>query len=208
MKPLRAIVILLVLANLLLFARGQFGDFEEGREPKRLASQLSPEKLRLVSPATPPVAPQACRLLTGLNPEELLLLKAEVGEKAPGLELVVKSGQESPDYGVLIAHLPNRQAAEKKLSELKRLGVTDAILMQEEDPGRFAISLGLFNSEPAAQEHLKSLAKHGVRSAEVLPRRKHQQWLARGPADLLGKRLPELLAVFPGAGISECPADH
>lgn len=53
--------ILLVLANLLFFAWGQhyFGDAETGREPQRLARQLSPEKLRIVAIAAPTATPPA-----------------------------------------------------------------------------------------------------------------------------------------------------
>lgn len=213
MKLLRAAFLLLVLVNLWFFAwgRGYFGDVEEAREPKRLTSQLSPEKLRVVSAVKPSVAPQACRMLSGLSPEEALRLKTQAGEKAPGLELVVKPGQESPaasTYWVLIPPLLNRQAAEKRLLELKRLGLSDATLMQEEGPGRFAISLGLFSSEQAAQERLKDLVKRGVKSAQVQARKRPMQWLARGPAELLAKSLPELLSAFPAASIADCPVDH
>lgn len=55
----RSLFILLVLANLLFFAWGQnyFGETETGREPQRLARQLSPEKLRIGNVAAPSAAP-------------------------------------------------------------------------------------------------------------------------------------------------------
>lgn len=210
LKLLRAAVLLLVLANLLFFAWGQgyFGDIDEGREPKRLTNQLSPEKLRVTPAVTPSAAPQACRLLAGLSADDLQRLKALAGEKAPGLEFVARSNQASPAYWLLIAQMPDRQTAEKKLLELKRLGLSDATVKQDEDPNRFIIPFGIFNSEQAAQDQLKALVKRGVRSAEVQVRKKAGQLLARGPADLLAKRLPELLSTFPAASISECPVDH
>ncbi len=59
----RSLFILLVLANLLFFAWGQryFGDAETGREPQRLARQLSPEKLRVGAVVVPAAAPPAER---------------------------------------------------------------------------------------------------------------------------------------------------
>jgi len=209
LKLLRASILALVLVNLLFFAWGQgyFGDREEGREPQRLSNQLLPEKLRLVSAAVPSAAPQACRMLSGLSPEDAQRLKTQAGEKAPGLDLVAKPGQPT-SYWVLIPPLPNRQAAEKKLLELKRLGLSDFSLMQEDDPDRLAISLGLFNSEQAAQDRLNILLKRGVRSAELRARKKPGQWQVRGPAELLTTKLPELLLAFPAASIADCPAEQ
>ena len=210
MKLLRAAVLLLILANLLFFAwsQGYFGDVDEGREPNRLSSQLSPEKLRVVSTVRPSVVPQACRMLGGLTPEAAQQLKAQIGEKVPGLEFDVKPGQTPSDYWVLIPPLPTRPAAEKKLLELKRMGVSDATLREEGAPSRFVISLGIFASEQAAQDHLKSLLKSGVKSAEVQERKKPLQWLIHGPAELLATRLPELLSAFPAVSAADCPADH
>ncbi|MDP1652201.1 MAG: hypothetical protein Q8L56_05695 [Rhodocyclaceae bacterium] len=47
---MRLAFLILLLANVLLFAWGQghLGTPNEGREPERLSQQLTPEKLRIV----------------------------------------------------------------------------------------------------------------------------------------------------------------
>jgi len=215
MRRLRGFFILLVLANLLFFAWGQgyFGDTEEGREPQRLSKQLAPEKLRVAGTLAASAAPPAetCRLVGGLSLEEAQRLRVQAGEKAPGLQLAIKPVDEESSYSVLIPALSDRQAAEKKILELKRLGFSDVSLAQDDGPGKFAISLGLFKSAQAANEYLQVLAKRGVRSATMQARRKpatRAQLVVRGQSDLLVKRLPELLAVFPSASVADCPAER
>ncbi len=211
----RGVLILLVLANLLFFAWGQgyFGDTEEGREPQRLVKQLLPEKLHvagaLATSAAPPV--EGCRLVGGLSLDEAQRLRTQLAEKEPKLHLAVKSVEEESGYRVVVPALPDRQAAEKKMLELKRLGFADVSLVQDDGPGKFAVSLGLFKSAPAANEYLQGLARRGVRSAKVQARGKSVaavQLVVRGPSDLLATRLPELLAGFPAAGVADCPVEH
>ena len=122
MRLLRALFFLLVLANLWLFARGQgyFGAIDEGREPKRLASQLSPEKLRVVSAVAPSAVPaaQACRLISGLSQEEALSLTTQAREKASGLELAVKPIEEPPVGRVQVLARGSAEALAKQLPGL------------------------------------------------------------------------------------------
>jgi hypothetical protein len=52
---MRAVFLILIVVNLALFSWGEwYRDVQEGgREPKRMAQQLIPEKLRIIPPATP-----------------------------------------------------------------------------------------------------------------------------------------------------------
>ncbi|OIR06840.1 sporulation related domain protein [mine drainage metagenome] len=216
----RTVFALLILANLVFFAWGQgyFGTRGNGREPQRLAEQLSPEKLRvtstLVAAATPPAAapPQACRQVDGLGAAEAERLRVQAGAQAPDLQLAAKTAERQPDgYWVLIPSLADRQAAEKKLAELKRLGVSDYSLMTAAGPNQFAISLGLFQSKQAADERLQTLAGRGVRSAQVQARVQTAvgvQLVIRGPADSLAHELPQLLTSFPAASVTDCPVER
>ncbi|HUW37134.1 MAG TPA: SPOR domain-containing protein [Rhodocyclaceae bacterium] len=218
----RTVFILLILANLLFFAwsQGYFGTRSNGHEPQRLAEQLSPEKLRVTSTlaaaaAAPPAAappPQACRQVGGLNAAEAEHLRAKVGEQTPDLQLSVKTAEGQPDgYWVLIPPLPDRQATEKKLSELKRLGVSDYSLLTAAGPNQFAISLGLFKSRQAADERLQALVKRGVRSAQVQARVQPAVGVllvVRGQTDTLARELPQLLSLFPAASVTDCPAER
>ncbi|HUY04695.1 MAG TPA: SPOR domain-containing protein [Rhodocyclaceae bacterium] len=221
MVRFRTVFTVLILANLMFFAweQGYFGTRGNGREPQRLAEQLSPEKLRVTSTlaaaAAPPVAAaptQACRQVSGLNAAEAEHLRAKVGEQTPDLRLSVKTAEGQPDgYWVLIPPLPDQQASEKKLSELKRLGISDYSLLTAAGPNQFAISLGLFQSEQAADQHLQALVKRGVRSAQVQARVRPAVGVlvvVSGPAEALVRELPQLLTPFPAASVTDCPVER
>jgi hypothetical protein len=215
----RALFLLLVFANLGFFAwaQGYFGGQEQGREPQRLASQVAPEKLRIVAatstavtPVTPTAAgapavpPLGCRLVTGLPLSEVDAFKAEL----VGVSVEVKPAEAATSHWVHIPPQASKAAADKKAAELRALGVTDFYVVQDEGPSRNAISLGLFRSEAAASELLQNLAKRGVRSARIEVReapRRHTQALVKGPSELLDGRLPGLVAKLPGAATTECP---
>lgn len=211
---LRAVFLFLILANLLFFAwaQGYFGSRDEGREPQRLANQLAPEKLRIVGVGTPPAAAAArvtCLQVSGLAQSDAQRLSKLADEKFPGLQVLAKSVKNQPIYWVLIPALANRLAADKKLGELKQLGLSDFSVVLEEGSYKFAISLGQFANEQAASEFLRDLEKRGVKSARLQVRdRPAEQILleVRGPAALLDRQVPALLAGQVGAGIADCPA--
>jgi len=209
----RAAFLLLVLANLAFFAwaQGYFGAQEQGREPQRLANQFAADKLRIVaasaadkaSAATKP-APAVCRLVSGLPPAAVEAFKAGLA----GLSVDIKPVEASSSYWVHIPPQPNKAAADKKAGELKALGIQDFYVVQDEGANRFAISLGLFKSEAAANEYLQGLGKRGVKSARIEVRETAPQpvrAMVKGAADVLDKRLPGLLARVPGAAVAECP---
>lgn len=70
-------------------------------------------------------------------------------------------------------HMPaynKREDAQRKLAELRQLGVTDYFLMSDTAAGTFTLSLGLFKTKDAAQALLEKLRTQGVRSALVSER--------------------------------------
>lgn len=212
---MRIILLLLILANLMFYvwAHGYWGRREEGREPQRLAMQIAPERLNVAvidsSPAALLNTVEACRLVRGLALNEAQRLLALAREKLPDLKMLVKPG-EAPAilYWVHISSQPSRFAVDKKVEELKRLGVTDFSVMSDDGVDKFAISLGLFNTEQDANQYLKELLNRGVRSAKVQMRENlldKDQLEIRGPTELLDKQLPELLSGQPNANTTDCP---
>ena len=222
MSRFRTVFILLILANLLFFAWGQdyFGTRRDGREPQRLAEQLSPEKLRVAATqqtttVAAPVAvpsPPVCRQVSGLNAAEMARLQTQAGAQAPDLQLRVEAAEsQSGGYWVLIPSLADRLAAERKMTELRHLGLSDYSLLTLPGPDQFAISLGLFKTQQAAEEHLQALIKRGVRSAQVQAREQQTagaHLTVRGPSDALARELPRLLTPFPTASVTDCPVGH
>jgi hypothetical protein len=77
---------------------------------------------------------------------------------------------EVTSHMVYIPSLGSKDAADKKTAELRRLGVTDFFVMQEQTNFHLGISLGVFKTEDAAKAHLANLNAKGVKSARIGPR--------------------------------------
>lgn len=116
-------------------------------------------------------------------------------------------GTEISSYIVHIPPMGSKEAADKKAAELRALGLTDFFIMSDNSPMRWAISLGVFKSETAAQTHLAALVKQGVRSARVTPRMSGSKLLAfqfRSVDAPLQANLEKIRADFPTAQTHSC----
>jgi hypothetical protein len=60
--------------------------------------------------------------------------------------------------------------AERRAEELRKLGVKDLLVMSENAPLKFAISLGSFRDAEAAKSHLAALEKLGVKGVRMSDR--------------------------------------
>jgi hypothetical protein len=73
-----------------------------------------------------------------------------------------------------LVYLPpngGREGAQRRIAELKERGVTNFFIMQNDtSPLRYAISLGVFKSDGAAQKLVADLQRQGVRGVRILPR--------------------------------------
>lgn len=72
-----------------------------------------------------------------------------------------------------LVYLPpngGREGAQRRAAELKESGVENFYIMQGDSPLRWAISLGVFKTDSAAQKLVAQLQRQGVRGVQVLPR--------------------------------------
>lgn len=73
-----------------------------------------------------------------------------------------------------LVYLPpngGREGAQRRVAELRERGVTNFFIMQNDtSPLRYAISLGVFKSDGAAQKLVADLQRQGVRGVRILPR--------------------------------------
>ena len=73
-----------------------------------------------------------------------------------------------------LVYLPpngGREGAQRRVAELRERGVTNLFIMQNDtSPLRYAISLGVFKSDGAAQKLVADLQRQGVRGVRILPR--------------------------------------
>ena len=71
---------------------------------------------------------------------------------------------------VYLPSLGSKDAAEKKAAQLRKLGVTEFYVVQDQTPLRWGISLGVFKTPEAAKAHLANLAKKRLKEAKLAPR--------------------------------------
>jgi hypothetical protein len=192
---LKFVFLCLLLANALLFAFHQ-GHLESllpsGREPTRAANQLNADKIKLVPPPAPSssaaVAPAASTATAQASanesgPKKDLLACTEIGnfttvearrfearfaESPIAGKLSRRSVQETSSHMIMIPPQDGKEGAERKAAELRKLGVADFYVMQENTDQRWAISLGIFKNEEAARMRMALLNQQGVRSARLI----------------------------------------
>jgi hypothetical protein len=98
----------------------------------------------------------------GLADARLKLAALELGAR-----LQTRSIEHASGYWVYMSPLKNQAEVQKKIGQLKNLGVNDYFVVQEAGEWQRAISLGVFRTERAAENYLSSLRKQGVRTAKV-----------------------------------------
>ena len=218
---MRALFLLLLLANLAFYAWSRYGAPADALDPVPAARPIEPDKLKLVAPAAlpqsvavkkPAVAPAAVASAC-IEWGSFTLADAPRAEKALeplalGPRLAQRRTEETAAWWVFMPPQGNRQAAVRKAAELKGLGVEEYFIVQEEGEYRWALSLGVFRSEEAAQARLAALRAQGVRTARVGPRETGvpKIWLQVKSVDApLQARLKEIARQIDGSELRECP---
>lgn len=147
-----------------------------------------------------------CKSFSGFTPESAKALQAEIGSSAPNAKVALITSKESSSYWVHIPSQQSKAGAEKKVGELKQMGVEDSFIISEDGPNKWAVSLGLFKSREMADAYLQKLGKQGVRSAKIEVRDKGAE-KARleisAPADALGALAREIKPLA-NATLGEC----
>ena len=126
---MKLLVVLLLLANLALFAWSQFDRMSES-ESNRLQRQLAPEKIRLLTPQqVTALGPAKAAQLQNTCLEWGVFTEQEKGAVAAALEplqlgraLSQKRVDSTSAYWVYVPPLPSKPAAEKRVVE-PRIGL-------------------------------------------------------------------------------------
>ena len=90
------------------------------------------------------------------------LAELQLGEKLSRYQVEHDTG-----YWVYFPPLKNKAAINKKIGELKALGIKEYFVVQDAGRWRNAISLGVFKTQEAAQNFLDGLRVKGVHNAQV-----------------------------------------
>jgi hypothetical protein len=149
----------------------------------------------------------ACTEIGNFNRQEAAQFEAKLAALALGTKVTKRPVREVATHIVYIPPLPDLEAAEKKAGELRRLGVTDYYIIQDNSNLRMGISLGVFKQEEAARDQLAKLNQKGVRSARIGERTVSTNMIAFQLRDLDASArdsVDKLLATFPKREVRRC----
>lgn len=182
---MKTIFFALLAVNMGVFALFQLNGMRSS-EPMKGHEPFQAEKVKLVSDAeikarsapeteTPTPAPVAAAVPRCL--EWGAIAGGDMGRAKRALQKLklwdktnIRKLEKVAGYWVYIPTRNSLAEAQKKTEELKRLGIKDVFVLQENTPWRYAISLGVFSTEEAAAKYLAQIQEKGVRSAVAGPR--------------------------------------
>ena len=203
---MRALFLALLAANLLLFAWSQYFSAGEPAADGVVLRRSDPDRLKIVPPTG---TPSGC-----LEWGAFTVAESPRAEKAlEPLSLGPRLGQRRVEetaagWWVFIPSQGSRASAFRQAAELKALGVNDYFVMGEETDIPWALSLGVFRSERAAQARLAALRELGVRTALVGPRDTAvpRIWLqVKGIDPAIEARLKDIARQLEGSELRACP---
>jgi hypothetical protein len=228
----RALFLLLILANLAYFAYSRVALEGAGSGNQVSQLQINPDRIKLLkaaggalpesrpAPAKPippkapkpaPAVPAACLewgIFAGPNVARAEGALAQLALSAGQVERVVT---DAGGYWVHVPPLKTKSDVDRKARELRDLGVTEFFVVQDAGQWRNAISLGIFRTEDAAQTFLAKLKQQGVRSAIAARREnflKQVAFYVREPDEATVAWVTALQQEFPGSEVKAgpCPA--
>lgn len=142
-------------------------------EPAQIEEPASAAQPQVVPVAAPEASQNAqlaaCVEVGTFNDSEAARFDAQLAPLALGARLSRKTQQTSSGYIVFMPPQGSKEGADKKVSQLRALGVTEFFVVQDNPELRWGISLGVFRTEEAAKARLAKLNEQGVRTARVGP---------------------------------------
>lgn len=109
----------------------------------------------------------ACTEIGNFSVEEAKRFSAQLASLSLGERVKQRTVSEAVSHIVYIPPQGDKEGAEKKAGELRRLGINDFFVIQGNSSLRWGISLGVFKMEEAARAHLADLNQKGVHSARI-----------------------------------------
>ncbi len=220
---------LLLLFNLVLFGFMQWGEILTG-EGKNMPNRppLNAEKIKLleVSPAAratvppPSAVPSATQVQAAsaavclewreFSGADLARASAALAALNLGNKLAQRQVEYNSGYWVYIPPAKTRAAVDKKIVELKALGVGDYFIVQEPEKWHNAISLGVFKTGEAAHKFLDSLKAKGVKTAVAGERHsnlKFTVFILRNPDVAVVAKVAALQQEFGGSELQSLACD-
>jgi hypothetical protein len=207
---MRATVLLLILANVILFGYARL-DRAAHSEAGRLATQVQPERIRVLTsqqvaalaPGKVASLPDVCIEWGPFSDADRARAQADIEPLQLGRLVSQRAVAADPMWWVSIGPVPSRASADKRAAELKLLAIDDLSVV-DAGKGQFTVSLGVFRTEASANARVEALASRGVAGARIEPRQSgamQSMLVVRDPPQPAVARLKELQPQYPGSEI-------
>lgn len=213
---LRLLVLTLVLLNAVYFAWSQqmlraygFAPHAE-REPQRVAQQVRPELVRVLSGdeargAEVTAKPPECLVAGPFDDTQSAKVRQAAESGLPASTWLMEAVAQPARWIVYMGKYPDAQTLSKKRSEVIALGLRPEPLV---NPALdFGFALAVFDNEASARTELAALGPRGVHTATVVQERVEQRGASlRIPAidDALRARLEELKPALGALAFRPC----
>ena len=201
---MRILFYVLLVANLVLLGYAWFGTQPGSPDAELLNQQINPDQVRIIppKPLVVPTAKVACLEWGPFGTGDLKAAQGALDALQPEVPVSQREVQTVVGFWVYIPPLETRTEVDRKIAELRKLGIEEYYAVESQGPMRNAISLGIFRTEEAATAYLERLRDKGVRSARAGSRehRVTQTVLVVHEPDVaLTAKLAELRSQFPGS---------
>jgi len=207
---MRTVLVLLLLANLTLFAYTRL-DGGAGGEAVRLSAQVQPDKIKLLTPqevaalgpAKVAALADVCVEWGPFSDAEKARALADLEPLAIGKLTTQRRVDVTGTWSAALAPYGNRPAAERRAGELRAQNLRD-VAVAEAAGGKFVVMIGAFRTEDAARSHASELARLGVAVPTTMQRTGTIQEtliVVRDPPANVVARLRELQSTYPGVDL-------
>ncbi len=185
-------------------------------DPAAAAQAMSAGPATPATPAT--TAPQvaavtpSCTEVGNFTAADARRFSAQLASLNLGDKVVQKLTQDVTSHMVYIPPQDGREGADRRIAELRRLGIGDFYVIPDSFPNpalRSGVSLGIFRTEEAAKAYVSQLISRGVRSARIIARRSgagKQVFQLRDLTPEARSALDNIKSAFPDQEIRGCSA--
>jgi hypothetical protein len=200
---MRVVFYILIAANVVLLGYALLRSPPVSPDAELLNQQINQDKVRIIAakPFVTPTVKTACLEWGPFGTGEVKTAQAALEQLQSGLSVSQREVQTVVGYWVYIPPLETRSEVDRKIAELRQLGVEEYYAVESQGAMRNAISLGIFKTEDAANAYLERLRERGVRSARAGARehRVTQSVLVLHEPDIaLTTKLGDLRLQYPG----------
>jgi hypothetical protein len=207
---MRTVLILLLLANLTLFAYTRLDTFGGG-EPARIAEQVDPAKIKILSakevaalgPAKVAALADVCLEWGPLTDADRSRALADLAPLNLGTLLTQRRVDVEGTWAPTLGPFATRPQAERRLAEARARGVADVALV-DTGKGTFVVAVGAYRTEALAASRGEALAQQGIPGARPAQRPQpvsESVLVVRDPSQPVVNRLKELQAGYPGSDL-------